>query len=261
MNEAKGFLGESGFKGYIHDVGGPTANFYGLRCENPNGMCEKRRCLTPHPCKFLKENHAAYLDMLRALRELPGIKKVFIRSGIRFDYALLQKNGEFIRELAKHYVSGQLKLAPEHVQQAVLTVMGKPDIGVYERFCQKFDAASKRAGKKQFVLPYFMSSHPGCELKDAVALAEYIRDSGFVPEQTQDFYPTPGTLATCMYYTGMDPATGKNVYVARDAREKEMQRALIHYKNPKNRATLKQALKKAGREDLIGRGKRALIRE
>lgn len=259
--EAEKMTQDRAFKGYIHDVGGPTANFYGVKCSNPKGRCDARRCLAPEKCRFLKENHAEYLKVLRRLREIKGIKKVFIRSGIRHDYALLDKSGEFIKELAAHHVSGQLKLAPEHVSPDVLKLMGKPDIEVYRRFCQKFEAASLRAGKKQYVLPYFMSSHPGCELSDAVRLAEYIRDTGFMPEQAQDFYPTPGTLATCMYYTEIDPETGKKVYVPKTAEEKAMQRVLIQYKNPKNRAMVKKALKKAERDDLIGNGKKKLVRE
>lgn len=261
MNEAEEMTLDSAFKGYIHDVGGPTANFYGVKCTNPKGRCNTRRCLTPEKCRFLKENHAEYLKLLRRLREIPKVKKVFIRSGIRYDYALLDQSGEFIKELAAFHVSGQLKLAPEHVSPDVLKMMGKPDIEKYRQFCQKFEAASQRARKKQYVLPYFMSSHPGCTLADSVRLAEYIRDTGFMPEQAQDFYPTPGTLATCMYYTGIDPETGKKVYIPKTAEEKAMQRALIQYKNPKNRGMVKKALKKAERDDLIGNGKKKLIRE
>ena len=198
---------------------------------------------------------------MRRIRAVKGVKRVFIRSGIRYDYALLDKSGEFIRELAAHHVSGQLKLAPEHVSEEVLRLMGKPGIEKYQRFCQKFRAASQHANRKQYVLPYFMSSHPGCTLDNAVQLAEFIRDTGFMPEQAQDFYPTPGTLATCMYYTGIDPETGKKVYIPKTAEEKSMQRALIQYKAPKNRTIVKKALHKAGREDLIGHGKRKLIRD
>ncbi len=261
VEEAKGFTCAKEFKGYIHDVGGPTANFYGVTCTNPKGRCSSRRCLAPEKCRYLKEDHTQYVKLLRKLRSLPGIKKVFIRSGIRYDYALLDKSGEFVKELAAHHVSGQLKLAPEHVSPDVLRLMGKPDIEKYQRFCQKFNAASQRAGKKQYVLPYFMSSHPGSTLADAVRLAEFIRDTGFMPEQAQDFYPTPGTLATCMFYTGLNPETGKKVYIPKTPEEKEMQRALIHYKNPKNRNLVKRALKKAERDDLIGNGKKKLVRE
>ncbi len=259
LEEADAFLQERAFKGNIHDVGGPTANFYGVRCTNPKGRCDTRRCLTPKPCRFLKEDHQRYLRLLQKLREKPGIKNVYIRSGIRYDFALLEREGAFIRQLAKHYVSGQLKLAPEHVSGRVLRHMGKPEFEVYERFCQKFNAASARCGKAQYVLPYFMSSHPGCTLQDAIALAEHIRDSGFMPEQAQDFYPTPGTLATCMFHTGIDPQTGKPVEVIRKAEEKNMQRALIHYKMPENRAMVRKALQEAGREDLIGFGKKCLV--
>ncbi|WP_147554008.1 YgiQ family radical SAM protein [Christensenella timonensis] len=261
VREAESFLHDKNFKGYIHDVGGPTANFYGLTCTNPKGRCDTRRCLTPEKCRFLKEDHTKYLHLLRRLRSLKGIKRVFIRSGIRHDYALLDKSGEFIRELAAYHVSGQLKLAPEHVSPDVLKCMGKPDIEKYTRFCQKFEAASRRAGKKQYILPYFMSSHPGSTLMDAVKLAEFIRDTGFMPEQAQDFYPTPGTLATCMYYTGFDPVTGKKVYIPKSPAEKEMQRALIQYKSPKNRAAVKRALRQAERDDLIGNSRNSLVRE
>ncbi len=260
LKEAQKMTKMRGFKGYIHDVGGPTANFYGARCKNPKGPCKKGKCLYPAKCRYLKVSHTSYMDVLKRLRALPGVKKVFIRSGIRYDYALLD-DGRFIRELAAYHVSGQLKVAPEHVSHDVLSVMGKPDIGIYKKFVNKFNAASKRLKLKQYVLPYFMSSHPGCTLADAVMLAEYMRDTGFLPEQVQDFYPTPGTAATCMYYTGMDPKTKKNVYVARDAEEKEMQRALLQYRLPKNRQLVLKALKRAGREDLIGKEKRCLLRE
>lgn len=260
LNEARGLIKSPDFKGYIHDVGGPTANLYGMKCKNKNGPCTKRRCLVPRPCKNLMENHAAYVDVLKSLRELSGVKKVFIRSGIRHDFALLDKSGTFVKEVARHHVSGQLKLAPEHVCGSVLGFMGKPEIDAYEKFLQKFDAISKSMGKKQYVLPYFMSSHPGCSIDDAVALAEYIRDSGFMPDTAQDFYPTPGTLSTCMYYTGIDPVTGKKVYTAKSPDEKAMQRALIQYRKPVNRQLVLRALKKAGREDLIRGGKKALLR-
>lgn len=261
VQEAKKISALPGFKGYIHDVGGPTANLYGMKCSNPKGMCNQRRCLVPKPCKFLKEDHASYVDVLKTVRELPGIKKVFIRSGIRHDFALLDQSGYFIREVAKHHVSGQLKLAPEHVSGDVLKKMGKPEIGQYNKFVQKFDAVSKKIGKKQYVLPYFMSSHPGCNLEDAIALAEYIRDSGFMPDTAQDFYPTPGTLSTCMYYTGMDPFTKKKISVPKTREDKAMQRALIQYRKPINRHLVKKALRQAERIDLIGRGKKALVRE
>jgi len=227
VKEAEIMAADPGFKGYIHDVGGPTANLYGAYCGRKEGVCTKRRCLVPEPCPNLREGSAAYLELLGKLRRLEGIKKVFIRSGIRHDLALMDKSGRFIRELAKHHVSGQLKLAPEHVCPNVLDKMGKPDIKVYERFCDIFNRESKKAGRKQYVLPYFMSSHPGCTMKEAHVLAGYLHDSGFVPEQAQDFYPTPGTLATCMYYTGADPYTGRKVYVERDPVRKAAQRALI----------------------------------
>ncbi|MEA4852806.1 MAG: YgiQ family radical SAM protein [Christensenella sp.] len=261
IDEAQSFLKDKDFKGSIHDVGGPTANFYGAGCSNSHGKCTARRCLTPQKCKYLVVDQRRYVRLLKKLRGIKGINHVFIRSGIRYDYALLDQSDEFIRELAAHHVSGQLKLAPEHVSRNVLPLMGKPEIEKYEQFCRKFEAVSKKYGKKQYVLPYFMSSHPGSTMEDAVALAEFIRDTGFMPEQAQDFYPTPGTLSSCMFYTGIDPATGKKVHVPKSADEKAMQRALIHYKNPQNKTLVKRALKLAQRPDLIGAGKRALIRE
>jgi uncharacterized radical SAM protein YgiQ len=260
LAEGKKMTASKDFKGYIHDVGGPTANFYGAACLNPKGVCTKRKCLVPEKCKYLRVDHAEYVDILKKLRALPGVKKVFIRSGIRFDYALMD-NDEFIRELAAHHVSGQLKVAPEHVSDGVLRLMGKPSVEVYKKFVNKFNTISKRLHLKQYVLPYFISSHPGCTLRDAVELAEYLRDTGFLPEQVQDFYPTPGTVATCMYYTGMDPKTGKSVYVAKTAEEKAMQRALMQFNRPENRQLVLRALKRAGREDLIGKEKRCLVRE
>ncbi len=260
LAEGKKMTASKDFKGYIHDVGGPTANFYGAACLNPKGVCTKRKCLVPEKCKYLRIDHAEYVDILKKLRALPGVKKVFIRSGIRFDYALMD-NDEFIRELAAHHVSGQLKVAPEHVSDGVLRLMGKPSVEVYKKFVNKFNTISKRLHLKQYVLPYFISSHPGCTLRDAVELAEYLRDTGFLPEQVQDFYPTPGTVATCMYYTGMDPKTGKSVYVAKTAEEKAMQRALMQFNRPENRQLVLRALKRAGREDLIGKEKRCLVRE
>jgi len=259
VSEAESFAGEMDFKGIIHDVGGPTANLYGAKCTNPEGVCNARRCMVPKPCRFFKENQASYLRLLKRIRELPGIKRVFVRSGIRHDVALLDKSGKFIRELARHHVSGQLKLAPEHVRDSVLKVMGKPDIKLYERFCDKFNEESKKAGRKQYVLPYLMSSHPGCDMEDAIYLAEYLRDSGFSPEQAQDFYPTPGTLATCMYYTGFDPFDGRKLFVEKNPERKAMQRALIAYKDPANRAKVAKALRLMRREDLMGKGKRKLI--
>lgn len=260
LDEAKKMTADREFKGYIHDVGGPTANFYGAGCTNPKGVCTKRRCLAPQKCKYLRVSHAEYVGLLKQLRALPGVKKVFVRSGVRHDYALMD-NDAFIRELAAHHVSGQLRVAPEHVSGDVLRIMGKPDIDKYKQFVNKFNNVSNRLHIKQYVLPYFLSSHPGCTLTDAVALAEFIRDEGFIPDQVQDFYPTPGTIATCMYYTGMDPYTKKPVYVAKSPREKDMQRALMQYARPQNRQIVLKALREAGREDLIGKEKRCLVRE
>ena len=252
-----------GFKGYIHDVGGPTADFRKPACPKQleKGACIGKRCLSPKPCKSLQVDHRDYLELLRKLRALPGVKKVFVRSGIRFDYVLLDKHAdEFIRELAAHHVSGQLRLAPEHVSDEVLRVMGKPPARVYREFTERFDAANAELGLKQFALPYLMSSHPGSTLKEAVELAEFCRDMGFNPEQVQDFYPTPSTISTCIYYTGVDPRTMEEVYCPRTPHEKAMQRALIQYRNPKNRALVTEALKAAGREDLIGSGPQCLVR-
>ena len=258
--EAEKMTANKDFKGYIHDVGGPTANFYGARCLNPKGVCTKRKCLVPEKCRFLRVDHSEYINILKKLRALPRVKKVFIRSGIRYDYALMD-DGAFIRELAAHHVSGQLKVAPEHVSDDVLRIMGKPSLENYKKFVNKFNTVSKRLQLKQYILPYFISSHPGCTLRDAVELAEYLRDTGFMPDQVQDFYPTPGTAATCMYYTGLDPKTKKAVYVAKTVQEKAMQRALMHYNRPENRQLVLRALKTAGREDLIGEEKRCLVRE
>ena len=252
-----------GFKGYIHDVGGPTADFRKPACPKQldKGACIGKRCLSPKPCKSLQVDHRDYLELLRKLRALPGVKEVFVRSGIRFDYVLLDKHAdEFIRELAAHHVSGQLRLAPEHVSDEVLRVMGKPPARVYREFTERFDAANAELGLKQFALPYLMSSHPGSTLKEAVELAEFCRDMGFNPEQVQDFYPTPSTISTCIYYTGVDPRTMEEVYCPRTPHEKAMQRALIQYRNPKNRALVTEALKAAGREDLIGSGPQCLVR-
>lgn len=262
IEEAKGYLKEPDFKGYIHDVGGPTADFRHPSCEKQmtKGVCTNRQCLFPKPCKNLKADHKDYLEILRTLRNLPGIKKVFIRSGIRFDYVNADASPVFLEEVAKYHVSGQLRVAPEHVSDKVLYYMGKPEHSVYEDFLKRFAKANEKAGKKQFVVPYLMSSHPGCSIREAVELAEYIRDMGFMPEQVQDFYPTPSTMSTCMYYTGIDPRTGKQVYVPKTYREKAMQRALIQYKNPENYMLVKEALMEAGRTDLIGYDKKCLIR-
>lgn len=256
--------GDPAFKGYIHDVGGPTANFRVPACQKQltHGACSHKRCLSPKPCRQLRATHEDYLELLRELRALPKVKKVFVRSGIRFDYVLLdRKYGRaFIRELAAHHVSGQLRVAPEHVSDAVLSVMGKPGRAVYDEFVSAFEQANRDLGKEQYLVPYLMSSHPGSTLKEAVELAEYCRDLGFNPEQVQDFYPTPSTISTCMYYTGVDPRTMEPVYVAKSPHEKALQRALIQYRNPKNRALVREALRRAGRTDLIGYGENCLVR-
>lgn len=262
IKEAEKCIQDTDFKGYIHDVGGPTANFRHPACEKQKekGACPKKQCLFPEPCPNLKADHGEYIDILRSLRALPNVKKVFIRSGIRFDYLLADKSPAFLRELCEHHISGQLKVAPEHVSDAVLQKMGKPQNKVYERFVIAFDKMNKKLGKKQFLVPYLMSSHPGSTLKEAVELAEYCRDLGYMPEQVQDFYPTPSTLSTCMYYTGLDPRTMTEVYVPKSPHEKAMQRALIQYRNPANYQLVKEALTKAGRTDLIGFDKKCLIR-
>ncbi len=261
IEEAKKLTGMPDFKGYIHDVGGPTANFRSPSCEGQKerGMC-KRNCLSPTPCKNLKVDHFDYVSLLRKLRELPKVKKVFIRSGVRFDYVMADKSDEFFRELVCHHVSGQLKVAPEHSCDSVLKYMGKPRFDVYRRFYKKFFELDAHYNKNQFLVPYFISSHPGCTLRNAVELAEYLNSIGHMPEQVQDFYPTPGTVATCMYYTGIDPITMEKVYVPKDKKEKAMQRALLQWRRPECRALVKEALVKAGREDLIGHAKRCLIR-
>lgn len=262
LEEARAYCKDPGFKGYIHDVGGPTADFRHPSCKKQmtKGICTNRQCLFPKPCPNLEADHKDYLEVLRRMRQIPGIKKVFIRSGIRFDYVNADKSPEFLEELAKYHVSGQLRVAPEHVSDQVLYYMGKPEHAVYEEFLKKFQRANEKAGKRQYVVPYLMSSHPGCTLKDAVKLAEYVRDMGFMPEQVQDFYPTPSTMSTCMYYTGIDPRTGKEVYIPKTYREKAMQRALIQYKNPENYELVKEALQQVKREDLIGFDKKCLIR-
>lgn len=261
IREAKIMIREKDFKGYINDVGGPTANFYHPSCEKQltRGTCKNRQCLFPTPCKNLNTDHSEYLSLLRKLRKLDGVKKVFVRSGLRFDYILADKNDEFFEELCEHHISGQLKVAPEHISDQVLKYMGKPENSVYERFREKYRRMNERKGKKQFIVPYLMSSHPGSTLKEAVKLAEYIRDLGYMPEQVQDFYPTPSTLSTCMYYTGIHPITKEKVYVPTSYEEKAMQRALIQYRNPANYKLVKEALCRAGRTDLIGYGKKCLI--
>ncbi len=262
LREAEGMLQDKDFKGYIHDVGGPTANFRRPSCQKQmtRGVCKNRQCLFPQPCPNLEVDHADYLTLLRRLRALPGVKKVFIRSGIRFDYLLADRDDAFFRELVEHHVSGQLKVAPEHISDAVLEKMGKPGKTVYERFVRQYNRLNEQLGKKQFLVPYLMSSHPGSTLKEAIELAEYLRDLGYMPEQVQDFYPTPSTVSTVMYYTGIDPRNGEPVYVCRNPHEKAMQRALIQYRNPKNHALVMEALIKGGREDLIGFDRKCLIR-
>ena len=250
------------FKGYIHDVGGPTANFRHPSCKGQleHGVCKNRQCLFPSPCENLEIDHSDYLSLLRRLRKVKGVKKVFVRSGIRYDYLIYDKNDEFFKELCMHHISGQLKVAPEHVSGNVLGYMGKPEKKVYDKFVKKYAEINKKLGKDQYIVPYLMSSHPGSTLKDAVYLAEYLRDINHYPEQVQDFYPTPGSLATCMYYTGIDPRTMKKVYVPRSYHEKQMQRALLQYKDPKNYDLVTEALKRVGREDLIGFDRHCLIR-
>ena len=262
IEEAKLLTKEPDFKGYIHDVGGPTANFRFPSCEKQmtHGVCKNRQCLFPEPCKNLRADHKDYLSLLRKLRELPGVKKVFVRSGIRFDYLLADPDETFFKELVEHHISGQLKVAPEHISDAVLQRMGKPKRAVYEHFVAKYKKWNQRLSKNQFLVPYLMSSHPGSALKEAIELAEYLRDLGYMPEQVQDFYPTPSTISTVMYYTGLDPRDMKPVYVCRNPHEKAMQRALIQYRNPKNYDLVYEALTQAGRTDLIGFDKKCLIR-
>ena len=262
LQEAREMTKAPDFKGYIHDVGGPTANFRRPACDKQlkAGACPDRQCLFPTPCKNLVAEHTDYVALLRKLRALPGVKKVFIRSGIRFDYLLADPDPTFLKELVEHHVSGQLKVAPEHVADRVLHYMGKPRHAVYQKFCRKYAALNEKEGLKQYLVPYLMSSHPGSSLKEAVELAEYVRDLGYMPEQVQDFYPTPSTLSTVMYYTGLDPRTMEPVYVPTDPHEKAMQRALIQYRDPKNYALVHEALVKAGRTDLIGFGEKCLIR-
>lgn len=262
INEAKLLIKDPDFKGYIHDVGGPTANFRHPSCQKQlsHGVCKNRQCLFPSPCKNLYVDHSDYLELLRELRALPGVKKVFVRSGIRFDYLMADADDRFFRELVEHHISGQLKVAPEHISDKVLQKMGKPENAVYERFINKYKKLNQKMGKNQFVVPYLMSSHPGSTLKEAIELAEYLRDLGYMPEQVQDFYPTPSTASTVMYYTGLDPRDMKSVYVCKNPHEKAMQRALIQYRNPKNYDLVYEALVKSGREDLIGFDKKCLIR-
>ena len=262
IEEAKLLTELPDFKGYIHDVGGPTANFRKPSCKHQleNGTCKNRQCLFPDPCKKLEVSHRDFLALLRKLRALPKVKKVFVRSGIRYDYLLYDKDETFFKELIRYHISGQLKVAPEHVSERVLKYMGKPGKEVYQRFSKRYAELCKQEGKDQFLVPYLMSSHPGATLRDAIELAEFLRDIRHQPEQVQDFYPTPGSLSTCMFYTGLDPRTMQPVYVARSAHEKAMQRALLQYKDPKNYDLVYEALTKANRQDLIGFGPRCLIR-
>lgn len=262
IREAEGLTRLPGFKGYIHDVGGPTANFRMPACNDQlqRGSCMNRQCLFPAPCRNLEISHRNYLVLLRKLRQVRRVKKVFVRSGVRFDYLLADPDQSFFRELCEHHISGQLKVAPEHVSTRVLDLMGKPGIEVFERFKKRYEEINRELGKRQYLVPYFISSHPGADLRAAVELAEYLRDTGFIPEQVQDFYPTPGTLSTCMYWTGLDPRTMKAVYVARSQQEKAMQRALIQFRDPRNRRLVSQALITAGRKDLIGYSSHCLIK-
>jgi len=262
LEEAEQIVSDKEFKGYINDVGGPTANFRHASCKKQLklGSCKDRQCLYPEPCPNLTVDHSDYLSLLRKLRKVRGVKKVFVRSGLRYDYMMADKDDTFFKELCEHHVSGQLKVAPEHIDPSVLKYMGKPGRKVYDAFTQKYFKICKDLGKEQYLVPYLMSSHPGSTMKSAVKLAEYLRDLGYQPEQVQDFYPTPGTLSTCMYHTGIDPVTMQNVYVPRTGEEKALQRALLQFSKPSNRNKVKDALKAAGREDLIGFGNKALIR-
>lgn len=262
IEEARMMTKDKDFKGYIHDVGGPTANFRQPSCQKQlkYGVCKDRQCLFPKPCKNLKADHSDYVKLLKKLRDIPGVKKVFIRSGIRFDYVMADKDNTFLRELCRYHVSGQLKVAPEHVSDAVLTKMGKPENKVYQAFVEKYKKMNRDLGMDQYLVPYLMSSHPGSTLKEAIELAEHIRDLGYMPEQVQDFYPTPSTISTCMYYTGVDPRNMKPVYVPKNPHEKAIQRALIQYRDPKNYDLVLEALKRCGRMDLVGYDKHCLIR-
>ena len=262
IKEAVNMTKDPDFKGYIHDVGGPTANFRHMACKKQEkyGACPEKQCLFPKPCKNLVVDHKDYLDLLAKLRNIEGVKKVFVRSGIRFDYVMADKDDRFLKELCRYYISGQLRVAPEHISDNVLKLMGKPENSVYEAFIDKYRKVNNLTGKEQYLVPYLMSSHPGSTMKDAIALAEYIRDIGYMPEQVQDFYPTPSTISTCMYYTGVDPRNMEKVYVPRNPHEKAMQRALIQYRKPENYDLVKEALIKEHREDLIGFGEKCLIR-
>ncbi|MCL2705665.1 MAG: YgiQ family radical SAM protein [Spirochaetaceae bacterium] len=266
LKEARQIASMEDFKGYIHDVGGPTANFRNPSCKNQleKGCCD-RRCLTPSPCKNLETSHKDYIELLRKLRKIDKVKKVFIRSGIRFDYLLLDpdvssgKKGNFLEELCEHHISGQLRVAPEHVSDKVLKIMGKPKVKIYEEFLFRFKKENEKLEKKQYVIPYFISAHPGSTIEDAIELALYLKENKFIPDQVQDFYPTPGTLSSCMYYTGIDPLTLKKIYIPQTEEEKRMQKALLHFHKPENYFLVKKALEKAGRRDLIGNHSKALI--
>ncbi len=262
IKEAEKMVWDPDFKGYIHDCGGPTANFRKPSCkkQGEKGNCPNRQCLFPVPCENLEVDHTEYASLLKKLSQIPKVKKVFVRSGIRYDYLIYDKNDSFFKQLCEHHISGQLKVAPEHVSDNVLYYMGKPSKTVYEKFVKKYFDINKQLGKEQYIVPYLMSSHPGSTLNDAIILAEYLRDTGYTPEQVQDFYPTPGTLSTCMFYTGLDPRTMEKVYVPKSYEEKKMQRALLQYKRPENYEIVKKALYKAGREDLIGFDKKCLIK-
>ncbi|MBR7073196.1 MAG: DUF3362 domain-containing protein, partial [Eubacterium sp.] len=260
--EAKLLTEMPNFKGYIHDVGGPTANFRKPSCEYQleNGLCKGKKCLAPKPCKNLVADHSEYLDILRSLRSLPNVKKVFIRSGIRYDYLLQDRDSSFFKELVEHHVSGQLKVAPEHCSAAVLDKMGKPHIEAYIEFSKRYFKYTGDVNKDQYLVPYLMSSHPGSTLNDAIELALFLKKNSIRPEQVQDFYPTPGTVSTAMYYTGLDPYTMEEVYVTKSPHEKALQRALLQYYNPKNASLVEEALKKAKRFDLIGTGEKCLVK-
>lgn len=260
--EAKKLIADPEFKGYIHDVGGPTANFRQPACNSQlkRGVCAHKQCLAPTPCKNLHADHRDYIALLRKLRKLPGVKKVFIRSGIRYDYLLLDKNNDFLRELCEHHVSGQLKVAPEHISARVLNYMSKSSKETYQKFASAYEKVNRQLGKKQYLVPYFMSSHPGATLADAIELAEFLRDLHYMPQQVQDFIPTPGSLSTCMYYTGIHPLTGESLYVARNANDKKMQRALLQYRKSENYEIVYQALRRANRMDLVGYGPQCLLR-
>ncbi|MBN2287498.1 MAG: YgiQ family radical SAM protein [Tissierellales bacterium] len=262
VKEGEDFTRDNQFKGYIHDVGGPTANFRTIACKKQlkQGVCKHKQCIFPNKCDQLIIDHKDYLALLKKLRGIQGVKKVFIRSGIRYDYVMYDQSDEFLNEVCLHHISGQLKLAPEHISDDVLKYMGKPSFKIYETFVEKYNQINKKMDKKQYIVPYFISGHPGSTLKDAIKLAEYIRDMGHMPEQVQDFYPTPMTLSTCMYYTGVDPRTMKPVYIPKTIKEKRMQRALMQYNRKENKKLVLEALKLAGREDLIGFDKKALIR-